>query len=103
MYNIEELNLQLLSELKEVASTLKVKNIDRLTKQELIYKILDQQAVTPEAALPQQKVVPSQDIPAKPASSTPVVASKISRSVPRSGFFTSICTRNRSSCASGRG
>ncbi|MEL7064576.1 MAG: transcription termination factor Rho, partial [Bacteroidota bacterium] len=65
MYNIEELNLQLLSELKEIASTLKVKNPDRLTKQELIYKILDQQAVTPEAVLPQKKAGPSQEAPSQ--------------------------------------
>jgi len=49
MYNIAELNLLLLSELKEIAKTLKVNNRDQLSKQELIYKILDQQAVTPEA------------------------------------------------------
>ena len=68
--------MQLLSELKEVATTLKVKNVDKLTKQELIYKILDQQAVTPEAALPQQKVAlsqdtPSKNTPAKPAAKPP--------------------------------
>ncbi|MDN5212632.1 transcription termination factor Rho [Fulvivirgaceae bacterium BMA12] len=51
MYNIEELNVRLLSELKEIAEKLGVKNFKRLPKSELIYKILDQQAVTPENEL----------------------------------------------------
>lgn len=49
MYNIEELNLKLLSELKEIAEKLQVKNYKKLTKKELIYKILDQQAILPES------------------------------------------------------
>ncbi|MFA0961551.1 transcription termination factor Rho [Roseivirga sp. BDSF3-8] len=55
MYNIEELNVRLLSELKEIAEELGVKNYKRLPKKELIYKILDQQAVTPEKDLPPKK------------------------------------------------
>lgn len=54
MYNIEELNVRLLSELKEIAEQLGVKNYKRLPKSELIYKILDQQAVTPESELPKK-------------------------------------------------
>jgi transcription termination factor Rho len=56
MYNIEELNLRLLSELREIAKPLKVDNYDQLPREELIYKILDQQAITPEGSLPQKKV-----------------------------------------------
>jgi transcription termination factor Rho len=55
MYNIEELNVRLLSELKEIAEDLGVKNYKKLPKNELIYKILDQQAITPESALPKKK------------------------------------------------
>jgi len=55
MYTIEELNLRLLSELKEIAEELGLKNFKKLTKKELIYKILDQQAVTPENELPKKK------------------------------------------------
>ncbi|MDX1630099.1 MAG: Rho termination factor N-terminal domain-containing protein, partial [Fulvivirga sp.] len=55
MYTIEELNLRLLSELKEIAEELGLKNYKKLTKKELIYKILDQQAVTPENELPKKK------------------------------------------------
>ncbi|MCX2738677.1 transcription termination factor Rho [Pontibacter anaerobius] len=47
MYKIEELKDRLLSELKEIAEHLGVKNFKKLSKQDLIYKILDQQAVTP--------------------------------------------------------
>jgi transcription termination factor Rho len=56
MYNIEELNVRLLSELKEIAEDLGVKNYKKLPKKELIYKILDQQAITPEADLPKKKM-----------------------------------------------
>ncbi len=51
MYTIDDLNVRLLSELKEIAEQLGVKNAKKLAKQELVYKILDQQAVTdPEPA-----------------------------------------------------
>ncbi len=65
MYNIEELNVRLLSELKEIAEQLGVKNYKRLPKSELIYKILDQQAVTPESELP-KKVDDGKEKPGKP-------------------------------------
>jgi transcription termination factor Rho len=55
MYNIEELNVRLLSELKEIAEELGVKNFKKLTKKDLVYKILDQQAITPENDLPEKK------------------------------------------------
>ena len=45
MYDILELNKKLLPELKEIAKQLDVKKADVLRKQDLIYKILDQQAV----------------------------------------------------------
>ncbi|MDI3526044.1 MAG: transcription termination factor Rho [Tenuifilum sp.] len=49
MYDILELNKKLLPELKEIAKSLNIKKVDGLKKQELIYKILDQQAI--EASL----------------------------------------------------
>jgi transcription termination factor Rho len=49
MYTIDDLNVKLLSELKELAEQMGVKNAKKLSKQELVYKILDQQAVTGEA------------------------------------------------------
>ena len=50
MYTIDELNVRLLSELKEIAEGMGIKNAKKLTKQDLIYKILDQQAVAEEPA-----------------------------------------------------
>ena len=52
MYNIDQLNDKLLSELKEIAETLGIKSYKKLAKEELVYKILDQQAILPEAELP---------------------------------------------------
>jgi transcription termination factor Rho len=50
MYTIDDLNVRLLSELKEIAEEMGVKNAKKLSKQDLIYKILDQQAVSGDAA-----------------------------------------------------
>lgn len=46
MYTIDDLNVRLLSELKDIAEGIGVKNAKKLSKQDLIYKILDQQAVS---------------------------------------------------------
>jgi transcription termination factor Rho len=54
MYNIDELKDRLLSELKEIAEDLGVKNFKKLSKQDLVYKILDQQAITPPEKLPKK-------------------------------------------------
>jgi transcription termination factor Rho len=48
MYDILELNDKLVSELKEIAKLMNLPNYDDFRKQELIYKILDQQALHPE-------------------------------------------------------
>ncbi|MBG8552701.1 transcription termination factor Rho [Hymenobacter guriensis] len=65
MYTIDELKDRLLSELKEVAEQLQVGNFKKLSKQDLIYKILDQQAITPAEQLPQKKA-PGRKAPAAP-------------------------------------
>lgn len=52
MYTIDDLNVRLLSELKEIAEEMGIKNAKKLTKQDLVYKILDQQAVSGEPATP---------------------------------------------------
>ncbi len=77
MYNIEELRIRLLSELKEIAEELGVKNSKSLKKDELVYAILDQQAIIPEQALPKKKpsVVESGSIEAeKTEAPAPAVA-----------------------------
>lgn len=45
MYDILELSNKLLPELREIAKGLKIKRTESLKKQDLIYKILDQQAI----------------------------------------------------------
>jgi len=45
MYDILELNKKLLPELKDIAKDMNIKKIENLRKQELIYRILDQQAI----------------------------------------------------------
>ena len=50
MHTINELKDRLLSDLKEIAEQLNVGNFKRLSKQDLIYKILDQQALIPSPA-----------------------------------------------------
>ncbi|MEX0980518.1 MAG: transcription termination factor Rho [Bacteroidales bacterium] len=45
MYDIHELNNKLLAELREIAKELKVKRVESFRKQDLIYKILDMQAI----------------------------------------------------------
>jgi transcription termination factor Rho len=66
MYNIEELRIRLLSELKEIAEELGVKNHKSLKKDDLVYAILDQQAITPEQALPKKKPSIADASPAEP-------------------------------------
>ena len=47
MYDIIELNGKKVAELREIASTLEVKRVDKLKKQDLVYSILDEQALQP--------------------------------------------------------
>src|SRR6187549_3473788 len=65
MYTIDDLNVRLLSELKEIAEGMGVKNAKKLSKQDIIYKILDQQAVSGESAAEKKSA---------PALSTPIVS-----------------------------
>ncbi len=55
MYDILELNKKLLPELREIAKELNIKRVDSFKKQELIYKILDQQAIAASEAKTSRK------------------------------------------------
>jgi len=56
MYDILELSKKLLPELREIAKELKIKRAELLKKQDLVYKILDQQAIeATEMKMPQGK------------------------------------------------
>ena len=57
MYDIIELNSKKVAELREVAKELNIKKADTLKKQDLIYKILDEQAINP-AAMPAKEPKP---------------------------------------------
>ncbi len=87
MYKIEELRKKLLSELKELAEDMEVPNYKRLPKNELIYKILDHQAMLPEQEMPskvdtnEEKVAP----PAAPAKTAPKTAHAEAESDDRAG------------------
>lgn len=52
MYNIDDLNVRLLSELRDIAEKLDINGFKKLPKKDLIYKILDKQAITPESEIP---------------------------------------------------
>lgn len=63
MLTIDELNLKLLSELRTVAEEFAIKDYSKLSKKELIYKILGQQAIMPVA---EEIVVPEKATKVKP-------------------------------------
>ena len=67
MYSIEELQNRTIVELKKIADKISVKGYSKLLKKDLIYKILDQQAVMPQAEV--EKVM--EEIPPKPANELP--------------------------------
>lgn len=67
MFDILQLNDMLVPELREVAERIGLKGYKRLTKQELIYKILDQQAVSTENTTDSKADTPKEK-PAKKAS-----------------------------------
>lgn len=48
MYDIVELNAKLVNELREIAKKLEIPRFDSMKKNELVYKILDEQAVKPD-------------------------------------------------------
>lgn len=66
MHTIDDLNVRLLSELKEIAEGLGVKNAKKLAKQDLVYKILDQQAITGDSVPAPAKVAAESDRKMRP-------------------------------------
>lgn len=71
MYTLNELKDRLLSDLKEIADQLNVGNFKRLSKQDLIYKILDQQALLPADQLPGKKTAATPAPAEAPAAAIP--------------------------------
>ena len=62
MLDILQLNDMLVPELKEVAEKLGLKGYKRMNKQELIYKILDEQAVSPSTDASKEKAKPAREV-----------------------------------------
>lgn len=62
MYDILELSKKLLPELKDIAKELNIKKTEGLKKQDLIYKILDQQAIEATDAKPVAKPVQEENL-----------------------------------------
>ncbi len=60
MYDILELSKKLVPELREIAKELQINKSDILKKQDLIYKILDQQAISFSEKKSIQKPAPSE-------------------------------------------
>ncbi len=63
MYDILELNTKLLTELREIAKSMGIKRVETMKKQDLIFKILDQQAI--------KALIPSTPPPPKKVKETP--------------------------------
>jgi transcription termination factor Rho len=63
MYDILELSKKLLPELREIARELKIKKAESLKKQDLIYKIIDYQAVEANEEKIIKKPAPSDEVP----------------------------------------
>ncbi|MEO9869942.1 transcription termination factor Rho [Ekhidna sp.] len=71
MYTLDDLSVMLLSELKEIAEKLGIKNYKKLAKQDLIYAILDQQASMPEGDIKKIKNEGSGAAPAEESKEKP--------------------------------
>ncbi len=69
MYDILELSNKLLPELRDIAKGLKIKRTESLKKQDLIYKILDQQAIE---ATENRKISKSEDTKVQKPEESPV-------------------------------
>lgn len=68
MYDIIELNGKKVAELREIAKELDIKKVEKLKKQELVYIILDEQAINPSKtakAAPQKTETTTADRPAR--------------------------------------
>jgi transcription termination factor Rho len=77
MYDIVELNGKLVPELREIAKGLNIQKPDKLLKKDLIYKILDQQALNPSPKmLENEKQKPQKQQPSRGRKRKPEVTEK---------------------------
>ncbi len=66
MYDILELNSKKVTELRDIAKELNIPKIEALKKQDLIYRILDEQAVNPPVKKANVEAKPRDERPRKP-------------------------------------
>jgi transcription termination factor Rho len=66
MYDILELNSKKVTELRDIAKELNIPKIEALKKQDLVYRILDEQAVNPPAKKSAPDAKPRDERPRKP-------------------------------------
>lgn len=71
MYTLDDLSVRLLSELRDIAEELGIKNAKKTAKKDLIYEILDKQATLPESEIDKIKKVESKASEEKPAKKAP--------------------------------
>ncbi|MAE85799.1 MAG: transcription termination factor Rho [Flammeovirgaceae bacterium] len=67
MYTLDDLSVRLLSELRDIAEDLGIKNAKKTAKKDLIYEILDKQATLPDGELKKLKKDKPEDQKAAPA------------------------------------
>ena len=63
MYDILELNAKLVGELREIANKLNISKAEVLKKQDLIYRILDEQALNPKELIRLKKKEKAESVP----------------------------------------
>ncbi len=63
MYDILELNAKLVGELREIANKLNISKAEVLKKQDLIYRILDEQALNPKESIRLKKKEKAESVP----------------------------------------
>ncbi len=85
MYNILQLNEMLVPELRDIAEQLDVKGYKRLTKKELIYKILDYQALQGVDSSDDDEPIREEKMPIKTISS--VIAKELEDDVEENSTF----------------
>jgi len=86
MYDILQLNDMLVAELREVADKLKIKGISKLNKQDLIYQILDHQAISNDGSNGASEPKKAKAKPAKaPAKKAPRSRKTVIKKVDKKG------------------
>ena len=68
MYDILDLSSQKVAQLREIAKKMNIKNPDSFKKQDLVYKILDEQAINPIKKNPSENVSSPKEVDAQPVS-----------------------------------